>query len=271
MEGEGRSWLRGCGIGCGALMVIAVLLAVGGVVSIMKPLGEAIDIRSELDTRFGEQCSYVPPIDGVVTADRIEAFLQVRDALAASCRTIERRSSAMRRLEQLDDDTEVSKAEVMALAGKATLGAVGLGPALGDLYEVRNRALLDAGMGLGEYSYIYLTAYRRQLTDVGPRTGMMDGSPVNRRIHTCLEDMLKGQLAAARGGGVEPSLLSELAAELAAMAVDPQHLPWHQGLSPAMGAAFEPYRDRLDSSFCAAATELELLRGTRRFLAIESE
>ncbi len=78
----------------------------------------------------------------------------------------------------------------MALAGKATMGAMGLGPALGNLYEVRNQALLAEGMGLGEYSYIYLTAYQSQLTDDGPRTGIMDGSPISRRLHGCVGDML---------------------------------------------------------------------------------
>ncbi len=252
-------------------MVIGILLAIGGVMSVITPLGNAVEIRAELDSRFGDQCAFTPAANGSVTGDRIEVFLRVRSALSEPCRKIERRSAAMRRLEELDDNHDVSRTEIIALAGKATAGAMGLGPALGDLYEVRNRALLAQGMGLGEYSYIYLTAYHNQLIDPGPRTGIMDGSPVNTRIHECTGSMLARQLESARRGSPDPAWLSQLETELAAMASDPRRLPWGDGLPKAVEASFEGHRDSLDAAFCSAATELELLRGTRRFLAIESE
>lgn len=271
MDEQRRSWLQGCAIGCGALIVIAVLFTIGGVMSVMKPLGGAIDIRAELDAQFGDQCSYQPPADGAVPADRIETFLRVRASLSEPCRVIERRSAAMRQLEELDDDAEISKTEVMALAGKATMGAMGLGPALGNLFETRNHALLAEGMGLGEYSYIYLTAYQSQLADDGPRTGIMDGSPISSRLHGCVEDMLSRQLESARSGGADPRWLMELEGELEAMASGPRRPLWGDGLPPSVLASFKPYRDQLDGVFCGAATELELLRGRRGFLAIESE
>lgn len=270
MEDDRRNWLSGCAIGCGTLVAVSIVVAVGGVMSVTGPLGRAVDDRAQLDLLFGEQCSYTPPVDGAVPTDRIEAFLRVRTALAVPCLSIQQRSEAMRRLEQLDDTQQVSRSEVMILAGKATLGALRLGPALGELFEVRNRVLLGEGMGLGEYSYIYLTAYHAQLTDPPPRTGIMDSSPINGRIHECVGSMLTRQLEAARAGGLDPGWLQELEAELAALAVDPARFPWHEGLPAAIESAYLPYRTPLDDAFCAAATELELLQNTRRFLAIES-
>ena len=36
---------------------------------------------------------------------------------------------------------------------------VGMAQDIGHLFEARNQALLDKGMGIGEYTYIYILAY----------------------------------------------------------------------------------------------------------------
>ena len=237
----------------------------------MRPLGTAVDTRTELDGAFGDQCSYSPPVDGVVNSDRIEVFLRVRRALGDSCDLIDRRAAAMRELEELDDEPDMSRTAVLRLAGRATTGAFGLGPALGALFEARNKALLAEGMGLGEYTYIYVMAYHQQLTELRPRTGILDGSPVNRRIHGCLEGMLKRQFESPRFSLIDPTMTTALENELALLAADPSRLPWQDGMPAAMQNAFSPHRADLDTLFCDGATELELLRNTRRTLAIHSE
>ena len=271
MESDGRGWLQGCAIGCGVLIVVAVLFGVGGVMMVMRPLGNAVNDRTELDQQFGDQCDYTPPVDGVVPPDRIEAFVRVRSQLAVHCRVIEANSLAMRRLEELDGQETPSRREVLVLSGKATMGAMRLGPALGRLFEFRNRALLDEAMGLGEYTYIYLTAYQRQLAEIGPGTGVMDGSPVNRRIGACVEQMLSGQLDAALAQGADPGWVTGLETELASMKSGSRRAPWRDGLPDAVAASYAPYRSELDEGFCAFATELELLRGKRHRFGIESE
>ncbi len=239
--------------------------------TVMRPLGTAIDTRVELDDAYGDQCSYTPPADGVVNSDRIETFLRVRRSLGDSCDLVDRRAAAMRELEELDHDPNIPRTEILKLAGRATTGAFGLGPALGALFEARNSALLAEGMGLGEYTYIYVTAYHERLIDFGPRTGILDGSPVNRRIHGCLEGMLIRQLEVALGSAADPAMTSALENELALLAADPSRMPWQDGVPTVIQNAFAPYRAELDGTFCAGATELELLRNTRRTLAIESE
>jgi len=271
VDNDGRSWVRGCGYGCGGLLLIAVLLTTVGVLTVMRPLGSAIDTRAELDDAYGDQCSFAPPADGVVKANRIESFLRVRRSLADSCDLIDRRAAAMRELEELDHDPNMSRTAILRLAGRATTGAFGLGPALGALFEARNNALLAEGMGLGEYTYIYVTAYHQRLIDFGPRTGILDGSPVNRRIRGCFEDMLKRQLDVSRRSSADPTMTSALDNELALLAADSGRVPWQDGMPAAITQAYVPYRAELDAVFCAGATELELLRNRRRALAIESE
>ncbi len=270
MEQQG-SWIRSCALGCGGLVVLAILLGIGGVMSVMRPLGKAVDTRAELDTRFGDQCAYTPAADGTVDGDRIEVFLRVRQALGDSCDLINRRSAAMLELEELDHAPEVSRSAVLKTAGRATAGAFGLGPALAALYESRNNALRAEGMGLGEYTYIYVMAYHRRLAEREPRTGILGGSPVNRRIHGCLRGMLERQLESARQSDLELSWTSSLDGELAALDADPTRIPWQDGMPTAIEESFVPYRVDLGSVFCEGATELELLRNTRRAFAIESE
>ena len=79
-------------------------------------------------------------------------------------------------------------------------------------------------MGLGEYCFIYLAEYQMQLTDDGPRTGIMDGSPISRRLHGCVGGMLSRQLDSARSSGADPAWLTELEGELEAMASTPRRL-----------------------------------------------
>lgn len=146
-----------------------------------------------------------------------------------------------------------------------------MGPLMGELFEGRNEMLLDAGMGLGEYDYLYVVAYHEQLTGDRTRTGILDGSPVNARIHATFEGMLARQLEAARAAVLDESWLTQLEAEVAAMAADAGRAPWRDGLPPRIVDSLAPYRETLDATFCPAATEVELLRNVRRGLAIESE
>lgn len=146
-----------------------------------------------------------------------------------------------------------------------------MGPLMGELFERRNQLLLGAGMGLGEYTHLYLVAYRGQLTDDRHRTGILDGSPVNARIHSVVEAMLGRQLDAARAAGQSEDWITLLESEHTALAADATRIPWQDGLPEPTRTSLEPFRDRLDGAFCGSATEVELLRNVRRTLAIESE
>jgi hypothetical protein len=271
MDEQSWSWLKGCGIGCGALVLIVAMASAVGLLRVLRPLQSAIDARAELEGRFGSEDSYTPSPDGTIAPDRIEAFLQVRNGLADTCERLTANTAAMARMEDLDQQENPSRAEVLRLAAAATKSAMRMGRLMGELFERRNQLLLAAGMGLGEYTHLYLVAYREQLTDGGPRTGILDGSPVNARIRSLIEAMLDRQLEAARGDGLPPAWIDSLAGERAAIASDQSRLPWQDGLPEQTRASLEPFQERIDSTFCSAATEVELLRNVRRTLAIQSE
>lgn len=271
MHDQAWSWFKGCAIGCGAFVVLVTVLSTVGIVRVLRPLQSAVDTRAELESRFGTEDSFTPAPDGVIDADRVRSFLDVRAGLADNCNRLTENAAAMARMEQLDHQENPSRMEVLRLAAGATRSAMRMGPLMGELFERRNELLLAAGMGLGEYSYLYIVSYQKQLTSDRPRSGILDGSPVNSRIHDTLEAMLGRQLKAARTACLPVEWVAALELEHAAMASDPERIPWQDGLPEPTRQSVEPFRDRLDAAFCTAVTEVELLRNVRRSLAIESE
>jgi hypothetical protein len=175
-------------------------------------------------------------------------------------------------LERFDGQEDVSRREILEEAWRVTRTALEVPALMGDFFVLRNEALLDAGMGLGEYTYIYAVAYVDRLVAPGPAEGrFFDEEPVNDRVRAALRAMLVGQLAALRAaeeGGFDIGLLE---AENAALGADSRRLPWQDGLPAAVAASIQPYRTRLDDLFCAASAPLELMRNRDRGIAIESE
>ena len=151
MASGARKWLVGCGIGCGFL-----LLAVGGIGTCgyvgVKKISERADRMDasweQVEARFGKPSDYVPPADGAMDPARVDTFLAVRSSMAAA------RNSLAASLIALDEDSKGSSGVIR----KARAGLT-LVPHLLDFVEARNQALVQHGMGLGEYMYIYGTAY----------------------------------------------------------------------------------------------------------------
>ena len=150
--------LIGCGVGCLLLIIVAILIAIAGaffVKDTVSGFDDAVDTRDELEERFGEPEDFVPAPGGSIPPDRMEVFLAVRVA------TDEQRGRIVDLFESLPMNEEAAKRieeapflEKMQAVLGITGSALGLGAAIGDFFEARNHALLEQGMGLGEYSYI---------------------------------------------------------------------------------------------------------------------
>ena len=152
-----------------------------------------------------------------------------------------------------------------------------MGPRMGGFFKVRNQALLDAGMGRGEYTYLYLIAYRDQL--LSP-TRNFDGAELarhgpNKRVRVALVQILNNQLAAVDTrltvADDQPlaAFRDSLAEEIARLDSDPEAWPWQEGLPAMLAASLSPYRARLDALFCEYTLSLEFMQNRQRGLSIQ--
>jgi hypothetical protein len=257
-------------LGCGGLVVLAVALPVILAAVILVPMNRAVAARTELETAFGTQEAFIPPASGVPSPDRIDAFLEVRRALAPACADFWNAEQAVAKMEAFDGQDEVSKIAVLRQAMSTTKTMVGVGPLIGHFYETRNEALFEAGLGLGEYSYLYVLAYGGELANPSTELHLFGPEATNERVRAALQAILRNQLEHAREEGVSEGSLKALTAEIEALEGDPHRIPWQDGLPPAIEEALRPHRQELDTLFCAPTAPLELMINVKRALAIET-
>lgn len=268
MEKSTQYWLWGCGCGCALVLVGIGLLLAGGawfVRDTTRGFEEAIESRAVLEERFGETEDFVPPPDAVA-AERIEAFLAVREATAPAAEKLAGAFAALPGPEEAEELDAKPFLEKMREVAGITRSAVGLGADIGNFFEARNRALLDQGMGLGEYSYLYVVAYYGLLGH-DARDSMEDVPMPNvaaRRLSGELRSMLHHQLDSLPAEEAPDGWRERLAAELATLEEEPRRLPWADGLPEPIAASLEPFRERLEASYRADTNPFELGRNRRR-------
>jgi hypothetical protein len=297
MGGKRSAWWTGCGIGCGVILLLVIGIVVLTAVFVrdsVRGFDTAVENRAALEERFGSPGDYVPPPDGAIPAERMELFLRVREGTASVRETVGETFGSFdipdERARELE---EASFWERLRFVGGMSRNAFGLAGELGGFFEARNHALLDAEMGLGEYTYIYVLAYYSWLGHA-PADGMPgtrvhvepdgDAPPVtagvrsmrrlSRRAHGDLIDMLRGQLGAVdRAPDPMPSAewRDVLAAEIAALQEDRFRVPWQEGLPAQIEASLEPYRQRLEATYDPLTDEFELQRVTKRGMSIQAE
>ena len=253
-------WLLGCGIGCGVLIFLAIGLGGVGVFyygELTDRFDHAIEMRGELAEQHGGQEDYTPPPDGAPTPERVEAFLEVRESLRDYC---QRWEDTVGHFDRLDQQEEISSGDLF----KVFTSAWGLAPLLAEYFEARNQALLEAGMGLGEYTYLFVLAYHSM-----PAAEAPDVEPyvLKRRIRGVLLEMLRRQEAA---GTADPDNARLLEEEIAALEEHPRRVPWQDGPPPSITDAFAPYRARLQELACPEAREFELSRNERKGISLHN-
>ena len=269
--------LIGCGIGCGVILLGMVTLFIISAVFVRdttEGFKGAIETRKVIDETFGEPGEFVPRPDGSVAPERMEAFLAVRDAT----------QPARDEIVAFFGQVPLTEAEARELEDKPTLekmgsifklvtSAFGLGKGIGNLMEARNSALIEAEIGMGEYSYIYTLAYYAWLghsPDDGPGDDRSEGDDpvlgdmrIESNLHDHLLQMLHNQLAVlpkAEDGAAADEWRAELGAEIERLESDSSALPWQHGLPSAIAGSFEPFRERLEPTYGAASNPFELSR-----------
>ncbi len=273
MGGTTTKVLGGCAVGC-----VLVVLALGGLAWMGYRWGRtAADVvdsaeRAEdrLEAEYGQSREFTPPIDGRISAERIEAFLTVRELMTPQRTDLSDAVAAL----------APSAGEGRTAGGlRAATAGIKMAPRLLEFVRARNEALLEIGMGLGEYTWIYWLTYHAWighpvgeslLNDIMKARSESDSSfqmhidaidagqstwQLRRDIQAMLQN-LDGQLSADpdRAG-----LREMVAAELAAIEADPNRMPWEGGLPEAFAPGLDPYRDRLEESYSPATNPFELL------------
>jgi hypothetical protein len=227
--------------------------------------------QRELDETYGPVDEFVPFPDPGVPADRLEVFLSVRDALSEPRREL---IEAVERVAPPGDGVQAPGGLRMAAAGAR------LAPRTLRLTTARNQALLDAGMGLGEYVWIYWLSYHAwlghpvgesQLHEVMAArsaagntmqlnfSGYLEPERIRWRLRLDLISMLDNLATALAGDPQRQWWRSQVAAAIADIQADPEMLPWRNGVPDAVAQTLEPFRERLEATYSPAANVFELL------------
>lgn len=255
------------------LLVVGFGLFASKWLVMMRLTSRAVETRRALDTAFPSQDVFTPPLDGIVRSDRMERFLAVRRTLMGECGAFTSYRAAFQGMEELDRAEEEPAAGDFFSRMRAVASALRkMGPAVGEYAIARNEALLANSMGLGEYTWIYVLAYyswmgNRPLNfpvDDGSRTKIFHGR-VRAEVGAMMARHVADLRAAAdttRGNATSrlERAVTVWQAELDSLEGSADHLPFQDGLPRELEASFIPYRDSLDSLYCPATGELEVMR-----------
>jgi len=267
MSDAKRKTLTGCAIGCG-VMLLLFLVGMGTTTWFtFRGYDQALRTRETLDQLYASQASYTPPPDGTIPAERMQRFLAVRRALVPFCERVSEHQQVFQRLSSYEDMDRPSVKEVFADGGRVITGLFRIGFDFGDYVATRNEALLAREMGLGEYTWIYVTAYFSWLGHRPVRIIEEDDRPriFQDRVFAEIRGMIERHVAARQAdldhpATADPAGLAAWRAELEALGGDAERIPFEDGLPPELEASLQPFRDELVELACPAACELEVVR-----------
>lgn len=264
--------LTGCGIGCLLVIIMGVGVSFMGyrwVKDTSEAYEEAGRIERELEETHGPARTFVPAPGPGVPSDRMEVFLAVRENLTGPRDEL---SATVIGLAGGDGEMGVGNGFRAARAG------ISLGPQVLEFTNARNRALLDAGMGVGEYTWIYWLTYfawlghpaddsalhemvERHNSDGSVQIhidGGMEPERITWRLRRDVTAMLRNLQAELESDPAQAELTAAVKAELAELAADPARVPWQEGLPASFAVDLEPSRERLEATYSKAANPFEL-------------
>ena len=237
----------------------------------LMPIQQSKQLEHKLIDRFGWAPKYIPPADGVIQSDRLERFIRVREAVQANCTTFQNIIDNVIRLETLDSDPNLSTSEKASEGFDSLKSMFNAAPAFLEFMDARNTALLAEEMGLGEYIYIYLSAYGEQLAqEAHGRYAEQDEAFLSPRARKEYVQILGNQLAALQVPDLDQdaaslALAADLQAEMAALGNGSHSSPWPDGAPGKTGESLAPYRDRLAALYCEGIVQVEILQKNKGY------
>lgn len=289
-KSQASKWLLGCGIGCGVIILIGIIIAVSTFFicrNTVMSFKEVENTRDELQERYGQIEDFTPKPNASIDAERIEIFLSVRDSMQSSIRELD---TTLTTLESLDDDTTKSFWGVLGGIRKG----FGMIPNIAGFYLSRNRALLSLDMSPGEYYYLYVLAFYSYLDkspDDGPGDEVMrtrggftiydsdedeeesdetwkkemrgdQNLAMVKRIRWKMIPLMENQLNEIDKNAASYSRVwrNALETEISKLKDDRDRIPWQDRLPRQLKASFEPFRDRLEQSYNPITNIFELMQ-----------
>lgn len=291
MRSTTSKWLMGCGIGCSVILALIIFVVASGYFFVKDKISDFKEIEltlEELEDEFGDIRDFTPVSNGILETDRIEAFLEAREKTEFARDNIsDHLKRFSREIEDVQDEGE-SFWTIMNLV-KEGLGII---PRIVDFYKDRNEILLDEGVGLGEYYYIYTLAYYSWLKkplDDGPKFPLLGGKDfgnfdwrnfdedyndyeefgddvrnkrerrIVRKIHRVIVPMMERQLEELlKSEDIKNSWQSALEKEIQLLDEDSRRIPWEDGLPQVIENSLQPYRDKFEGSYNFMVNPLEL-------------
>ena len=282
-----RKWLIGCGIGCGAVLIIVVLLVAGGFFffkNLVRNFEESDRIMEQVIIKYGQITDFSPDPEGQIRPARMEAFLAVQDSSAVERDTLEESMEILFRNAEELEAGDKSAGKILQTIGKG----FSLIPQMARFFSSRSQALLDSGMGMGEYLFIYSVAYYSWLGKPpgdGPRYQIMEDDErivmnwdeaeddyreerdrrTRRQVNKFVLPMLKNQLQRLKSEGASsPSVQwrAVLEEEIKAMEDDSSRIPWQDGIPDVLQKSLNPYKQRLEKNYRVMLNPFEI--GIRR-------
>ncbi|MDW7761131.1 MAG: hypothetical protein SCM96_10905 [Acidobacteriota bacterium] len=290
MVGTGQKWLIGCGIGCGFVILIALLIIGTGVFFVRSTVQNIRDVeklQEQVELRFGHVGDFRPAPDGSVPAESMEKFLAVRDAMREAVGALDGAFDGLKSHADRMEKGSKSFGDVLGLMRRG----MDFVPAIMRFFSVRNQALLDRDLSPGEYIYIYVLVYYSWLNkNPGdgpdlfqqgdsysfsfPAEGRHDQTEADRTEHMKKErtltmkrqagrtllPMLRNQYAEIEKNpsAYDPAWTRRLKGEIDALEGDFDRLPYEDGLPSAISGSFEPYRARLEAAYNMTTNAFEL-------------
>jgi len=247
-------WIKWGAFGC--VGVVLIFLATLLITTLLTGMGyrRATEARAVLDQRFDTQDEFTPT--ATIEADRMERFLEVRRSLQPLCPMVSKHQQLFARFAGLGPQQDRSFADTLRDARQTLTVPFLIGRDFGDYVTRRNKVLLSNEMGLGEYTWIYVTAYHAWLGHSPARLFATADRPdvYEQRVNRQVREMVTRH--AARG---ETTDLVAWRAEAEALGADSTRVVFDDGLPPALEASLLPYRAKMMELYCPAAGGLEVV------------
>jgi len=246
-------------------IAVVIFLLSSGVYFLISSTSETKRLEQDVNDRFGMAEQFVPEADGAVPADRLERFVRVRRAVHPACMELQQVMDGILGMASIEDDPDLPGDEAARRGITGMKSAIKAGSSMVRLMDARNSSLLEQGMGLGEYIYLYLAAYSDQLADVASSPyAELEESRVSNRTRTEFIRILTNQLDAL-GSGAEAEIRVALEEEIQSLKESKVSTPWPNGPLPKTRESLSPYRDELNGLYCDGVVAIELLQKNRGF------